>query len=306
LVDLDGDGIPDIISGSWPGELYFFRGQGKGRFAAGQKLTDKDGKVIKVGNASTVFAVDWNGDGKLDLLIGCIEGDVYLVLNEGDGKTNAFGPAKKLEADGKPIKASQGDSHPLAADWDRDGKLDLIVGCGDGSVVWYRNVGTSTEPKLAAAQTLFAPAPIDWNKGMKQGQHGMRAKICVVDWNGDGWPDLLVGDFGIFDREPPQMTEADKAKKQQAEHKLQEFAMKLGPLGLELEKLQKAPAGETAEAAKQRQVRIAELEQQIAAITDDPALREARETVIKYLPQTYTGSVWLFLRQPPAAVSGKQ
>jgi hypothetical protein len=217
LVDLDGDGIPDIISGSWPGELYFFKGLGKGKYAAGQKLTDKDGKVIKLGSASTVFAVDFNGDGKLDLLIGCIDGDVYLMLNEGDGKKNAFGPAKKLEADGKPIKAPHGDSHPVAADWDRDGKLDLILGFGDGSVVWYRNVGTSIEPKFGAAQTLFAPAPIDWAKGVKEGQHGVRAKICVVDWDGDGWLDLLVGDFGMTIGEAPKMTEADKAKKQQAE-----------------------------------------------------------------------------------------
>ena len=30
-MDLDGDGRTDILSGSWPGELYFFKGEGKGK-----------------------------------------------------------------------------------------------------------------------------------------------------------------------------------------------------------------------------------------------------------------------------------
>ena len=47
-MDLDGDGHLDILSGSWPGELFLFRG-GKGRtFAAPVKLKDKDSKTIEI------------------------------------------------------------------------------------------------------------------------------------------------------------------------------------------------------------------------------------------------------------------
>jgi hypothetical protein len=31
-------------------------------------------------------------------------------------------------------------------DWNGDGRLDLIVGAEDGSVVWYRNSGRATQP----------------------------------------------------------------------------------------------------------------------------------------------------------------
>ena len=55
-MDFDGDGIGDILSGSYPGELYFFKGKGKGEFAAPVKL-QRDGKAINLGPSSTVFAV---------------------------------------------------------------------------------------------------------------------------------------------------------------------------------------------------------------------------------------------------------
>src|SRR5262249_12967293 len=155
--------------------------------------------------------VDWDGDGLLDLLVGSIEGNVFLVPNEGKPGTYAFGKPRKLEADGKPIQVAHGDSHPVAADWDGDGKLDLIVGTGAGSVLWYRNVGTAKEPKLAAAQTLVAESPSAQGQRGKEAGHGMRVKVCVTDWDGDGRLDLLVGDFDTVMSEAPKLNDKEQA-----------------------------------------------------------------------------------------------
>jgi hypothetical protein len=130
-VDLDGDGIGDIITGCWPGELYFFKGKGKGEFAAPVKL-QRDGKDINFGSASTVFAADWRGTGRLDLLVGNVQGDIYMIPNVGTNGKAVYGTAQKMEAAGKAIKAPHGDSQPVVADWDGDGLLDLITGkCGE-------------------------------------------------------------------------------------------------------------------------------------------------------------------------------
>src|SRR6516162_10094383 len=94
----------DILSGSWPGEIYFFRRLADGSFAAGEKLKDRQGKVLNVGSASTAFAVDWDGNGTLDLIVGTVLGEVYFIPNEGKGKELAFGTPRRLEAAGKPIK----------------------------------------------------------------------------------------------------------------------------------------------------------------------------------------------------------
>jgi hypothetical protein len=189
LVDFDADGRKDVISGSWPGELYLFRGGPDGQFAAGENIKDRDGTEIKVGNASAVHAADWDGDGDLDLLVGNIQGEVHLLTNEGTPEKWAFGAAAKLEAAGESIQIPHGDAGPYVADWDRDGKLDLLVGSGAGSVVWYRNVGSGDRPELSAGKTLV-PESHQGQRFDSTGESsgaksacGMRAKICVTDWN---------------------------------------------------------------------------------------------------------------------------
>ena len=47
-MDLDGDGHIDLISGSWPGEIFFFRGGPKRTFAAPVKLTRKITSTIGI------------------------------------------------------------------------------------------------------------------------------------------------------------------------------------------------------------------------------------------------------------------
>jgi hypothetical protein len=297
-VDLDGDGIPDILSGSWPGHLYFFKGKGKGQFAAGVKIKDRNGKEIKLESASTVFAADWNGQGKLDLLVGDILGHVWFIPNEGTAKEPAFGSARKLEAGGHFIKVA-GDSHPVAADWDGDGQLDLIVGTGDGSVSWYRNLGTNKEPKFVDAKVLVAGnlnVPGEAEKPKKQGC-GQRTKVCVVDWNGDGRLDLLVGDFGYTQGEPPKLTEKEAAAAHKAQEDYSKLIDKNQPLLQEQAKLSNPPDKETPEAKAEREKQLKECEKKLKMFQDES--QKLIAVIAKAQPKVeWHGNVWLFLRKP--------
>jgi hypothetical protein len=297
LVDLDGDGRTDIISGSWPGEIYFFRRLPDGSFAAGQILKDKDGKDINVGHASSAFAVDWNGDGKIDLLVGTVSGEVFFIANEGTGRELRFGAAVPLQAEGKAIQV-KGDAAPVAADWDRDGRLDLILGAADGSVVWYRNIGDAKTPKLGPPQTLVGPSRVAWKDDSEVGprDHGIRVKPCVADWNGDGKLDLLLGDYcGGFQGKTEQ-TDAEKAEEKEANEKLPELNRKWSATFAEFRKLRDAPAPGAAAAQADRERELEALRQKMGRLRREIVIVQEIQNHYRIQSQAH-GYIWLFLRK---------
>lgn len=275
-----------MISGSWPGEIYFFRRQADGTFSAGVILKGTDGKPLNVGSASAAFAADWNGRGERDLIVGTVLGEVWLIPNAaGPGKELSFGPPRRLEANGKPIQRS-GDAAPVVIDWDGDGKRDLLVGADDGSVVWYRNAGSITEPKLEEARQLLAKSPIGWGSDEQRGPRdwGVRVKPCVFDWDGDGRPDLLLGDLcGGFHAKPSQ-TEQEKEEERKANDRLPELRTRWANTFGRFQKATEATERGSLRAELQR------LKDEIAAV---------QEIQSHYKPgYQMHGFVWLFQRCP--------
>lgn len=293
-MDLNQDGRSDLISGSWPGELYYFRRTEDRKFAAPEQLLGKDGKPINVGSGASVFAVDWDANGTLDLLVGNAMGEVYWLPGTSKEKL-AFGPPQALMAAGEKLAIKSGEAAPVAVDWDGDGKLDLVLGAEDGSVVWHRNIGTQTEPKLGAAKTLIGESTVGWkgDDGRIPGEWGLRVKPCVVDWNGDGRLDLLLGDrCGSFSAKPAQ-TDEERTAERQAKDRLPDLRRAWSAAFAEYGKLH--AAGESA--AEQNKQRIDSLRGQMVKLKSEIA--RVQETQIKYQAGYQShGFVWVFLRKP--------
>ncbi|MCK5803039.1 MAG: hypothetical protein KAI66_09415, partial [Lentisphaeria bacterium] len=75
-------------------------------------------------------------------------------------------------------------------DWDRDGRVDLILStenCGQRTncaVDLFRNVGTPTKPVFSLRQ------PMDTLNAMLEPHH--EVKLCAVDLTGNGIEDLVT------------------------------------------------------------------------------------------------------------------
>jgi len=149
-----------------------------------------NGHDLKVdGIAVSTFVVDWNNDGKKDLLVGTYSPvpAVYLFLNIGTDASPVFGEGTKLEAVGDPPAIIGAD--PFVVDWNNDGKKDLLLGTAY-YVLLYTNVGTDSSPGFTSSSIII---------NMTETTGGFGAKPFVVDWNKDGKKDLLVGHCGWRD-----------------------------------------------------------------------------------------------------------
>jgi len=187
-VDWNSDGDPDMVSGDRTGyfNVWVWRDTGFVAYLQYQKM---DMTPLNVGANSYPFIVDWNGDSKKDLIIGCENGQVLFYRNMSNDTWPMFQEVETVAAGGVPINIYR--VNPCVADLDRDGTNDLICGSNDGNVYFFRNAGSNDEPVLDAAETLMTVAglPVQ-SPGTVTG-----SRCWFGQWDADTVPDLLVSAY---------------------------------------------------------------------------------------------------------------
>ncbi len=202
FLDADGDGWPDVLlvnGKDWTPRgrrsvAALYRNNRNGTFTDITRGSGLDIEIYGLG----VSVADYDNDGREDVYITALGGD-HLFHNEGGGRFRDVTREAGITNTAFPASA-------VWLDYDRDGKVDLFVAnyvqwspkadlwCSlDGATKsyctpesykgtssrLYRNLGNGKFKDVTEEARLYDPS----SKSLG---------IAVIDYDGDGWPDLFV------------------------------------------------------------------------------------------------------------------
>jgi hypothetical protein len=152
---------------------------------------------------SRAETADWNADGLVDLLVGCGRGGIIWFANRGTAREPSFPSSQLLfTTDGRPLDVGYC-AAPCAADWDLDGRVDLLVGAEWNRILFYRNVGEPGGPGLEFAgplctdqgEVLTLPVTPVEDSPPDVFTRDYYPVPEAADWDADGDLDLLAGGY---------------------------------------------------------------------------------------------------------------
>ena len=203
FADFDGDGDLDLICGEFLDGFTYFQNMGTRtapEYAAAVPLTYQGVPLRMDLQMLQVLALDWDGDGDVDLIVGQEDGRVAWLEHTGgveDGMPQ-FLPPRFFQQEAEYLKVGAL-STPFAYDWDNDGDLDLIVGDTAGYISFVENLDGGDPPAWAAPVYLKADGEVIRIQAGPNGsiQGPAEAKwgytvLNVADWNHNGLPDIVI------------------------------------------------------------------------------------------------------------------
>jgi hypothetical protein len=193
LVYWDADGRKDLLVGQADGTIKIYLNvntEENPEFDAGTLLQvgAPGTKVpIDVGQRTTPTPVDWNNDGKKDLVVGAWDGYIRVYINEGTDTEPDFRTQSYVQEGGSNMLVPTNRCSPEILDLDEDGRKDILTGNTAGQLLFYTNVGTDASPSFSGYIMVESGGiPIDL-------PGTARSRPYVCDWTGDGQLDVLVG-----------------------------------------------------------------------------------------------------------------
>jgi hypothetical protein len=206
FADIDGDGDMDLFLGKMDGSISYYENSGDAENPAFTHITSTY-ENIQVVNYAAPYFDDINRDGVLDLIVGSYDGTIDYYQNTGSTTSpilnltkdtlggiivNELVRTSKLGPDGQiydtMVYQNYGFSSPVVLQWE-NGSRCIAVGNNQGVVRVYE-LKASLDEDFNEIEDYMIEA-LSQNSYVKD--WGRRTNPSSADLNGDGHPDMLIG-----------------------------------------------------------------------------------------------------------------
>jgi hypothetical protein len=198
--DIDNDGDTDLVVGINDGRLLYWENTATTGNAPVLTyrgiLKDSSGIDISIGSNATPALADLNRDGKTDLILGELRGNLNYFRGSTTGSakfvfvTDSLGYVRITNPGN-----NNGYTHPCIADVNVDGKYDLILGTNLYGLQFYDNIEAHLNDTFITTGNIVSD------------YLSYRTTSTIADITNDGKPELLTGNICggliIFSKNPP-------------------------------------------------------------------------------------------------------
>ncbi len=199
--DFSGSGALDIVCGEFWNILQFANSTGPTAFTDLQLISGQCGEPVELDHCIHLpCVVDWDGDGRLDILVGAEDGYVTFLRNAGTDGSGApmFEKVGRVETT-KPVVHAGVLPTPAAFRSGQKDRPDLIVGNCSGELFFYETTGPRQAPTLLRETKLTAGGDeVLVSAGLTGSIQGPSEKMfgytcpTIADWTGNGHPDVIM------------------------------------------------------------------------------------------------------------------